>query len=120
MWIQVQDMGRAVEFYTKVLGAELGHHSPYWSDVTLAGIKLGFHPPLSSDPHTGTPYASWTLGFVTDNILGLKAHLLENQVSVDPRWDETPGGVLMTFFDPDGHPVQAREPGSTLEALGLV
>lgn len=99
-------MERAVAFYRDVLGLQPGTVSPYWSDFTVGGFRIGLHPGDGSGPG----------GFVlTLTTADLQAVLLRAEPYVRERFHQTPGGVVCTLADPDGNVVQVLQPGSTAQ-----
>ena len=40
----VADMDRALTFYTRTFGAQVGFASPHWSELTVAGAVVALHP----------------------------------------------------------------------------
>jgi catechol 2,3-dioxygenase-like lactoylglutathione lyase family enzyme len=114
-WAQVADMDRAVAFYRDVLGLKPVQVSPHWSEFELSNGRIGLHPPLSAKyARLGAP-SGWFLGLRTSDVRGLKARLDEHQVFISDGFHQTPAGVVLTFADPDGNPIQAMEVGAKLE-----
>ncbi|MBS1715900.1 MAG: VOC family protein [Armatimonadetes bacterium] len=114
-WCQVSDMDRSVVFYRDVLGLTPGHLSPYWSDFQVGPVKIGLHPRLASSPDPlGIEGKGWYLGFETDDLRSLRSQVEESEGGVVGGYHETPGGVVATFVDPDGNPIQVVQPGSRM------
>jgi len=54
----VSDMGRAVDFYTKVLGLKLRMRAgDHWAEVEAGDLVIGLHPAGPDSPKPGTPGA---------------------------------------------------------------
>ena len=105
---QVWDMDRAVAFYRDVLGMAPGVVSPYWSDLTLGGFKVGLHPPFKDGPtEVGR---GWILGIEVEDLRGLRA-ALEGAGTKCGAYHDVPGGCVLDFTDPDGNPIQAMQVG---------
>jgi predicted enzyme related to lactoylglutathione lyase len=60
--LMVADMERAVRFYSDGFAATIALHSPYWSEVVVAGATVALHPGRTGgDIDTG-------LGFEVDDL----------------------------------------------------
>lgn len=110
-WCPVSDMDRAVAFYRDVLGLTPKVTSPYWSDFQLGEARIGLHPARDLPSPTG-PIGGWRLGLATDDLRGLRERLEAAGATITEDYHETPSGVVLTFTDPDGNPIQAMQPGS--------
>lgn len=119
VWVQVSDMAQSIAFYRDVLGADFCFESEHWSEVNLCGVRIGLHKAFSPHRPLGKHDVGWVIGFEVEDLIGFKVLLESSGVHVHENFDETPGGVLMMFEDPDGHPIQVIQPGSTLKSLGL-
>ena len=42
--LMVADMDRAVRFYADAFAATIALHSPYWSEIVVAGATVALHP----------------------------------------------------------------------------
>ncbi len=43
VWLPVQDMDRAVDFYSRVLGLSVKSTSPDWSEIDANGLMIGLN-----------------------------------------------------------------------------
>jgi predicted enzyme related to lactoylglutathione lyase len=121
VWCQVSDMSRAVGFYRDVLGFELEHESPYWSQFKVTdSLGLGLHPMIPGGENPpGKRLCSWSLTIAVDDLLTAKA-ALEAAGAKTFGYDQIDGyAVLLEFQDLDGNPLQLAQRGATLESLGL-
>lgn len=105
----VQDVPRAVAFYTKVLGFGLLYDAgPHFAMIDAGGgFQIGLHPPAENAPPPGTPGAI-QIGLTIDRPIGevvqtLQARGVQFQ-PVNGRIIKDDGAVNLAFFtDPDGH-----------------
>lgn len=117
-WCQVSDMDGAVAFYRDVLGLLPGYTSPYWSEFDLGNGKIALHPPLGDRQGTlGNPNGGWFLGVRTENIKALRQRLEESGATINGDYHDTPNGVVLSFADPDGNPIQAIQLGMKTASL---
>ena len=108
-WCYVTNMDASLRFYRDLLGMVPGNVSPYWSDLSVGALRLGLHPGLSEAPVGG-----WRVGLTCDDLRALRGAATAAGVGVVEDFHQTPGGVVLTLSDPDGHLVQVVQPGSTL------
>jgi catechol 2,3-dioxygenase-like lactoylglutathione lyase family enzyme len=120
--IMVDDMDRAVDFYTRVLGlAEDFRFGDSWAEVTVQGHRIGIHPKKighattgsSAGSHTG-PSIGWlpegqktpphapaiSIGFEVADIRKTAKELEAKGVQF--HFQETDVTILAFFKDPDG------------------
>ncbi|MBS1723934.1 MAG: VOC family protein [Armatimonadetes bacterium] len=111
-WCYVTDMDRAIRFYRDVLGLKPGVQSPYWSDFELGTGKIGLHPlGGAANGPTGVEGKGWYLGMAADDLVALRRAVEASDGQVVGDYHDTPAGVVLTFTDPDGNPVQAMQLG---------
>jgi predicted enzyme related to lactoylglutathione lyase len=78
--LMVADMDRAVRFYSDAFAATIALHSPYWSEVVVAGATVALHPGRTGgDVDTG-------LGFEVDDL----DDTLENATKLGGRITDAP------------------------------
>jgi predicted enzyme related to lactoylglutathione lyase len=104
-------MDRSVAFYRDVLGLSPAYTSPYWSEFDLGNGKIALHPPLGAGTGPTNTGSGWFLGVRTEDISGLKARLQSSGAAIVADYHDTPSGVVLTFADPDGNPIQAIQLG---------
>lgn len=115
---QVEDMDRAVAFYRDILELPPSYSSPYWTSIPIGGIRIGLHPPFEgSEPPYSLPGKGWVVGMQTDDIRALRAKLEAAGAWVMEGYHDTPSGAVMDFRDPDGHALQAMQPGAKAKDL---
>lgn len=117
IWLQTRDLDRSLAFYRDVLGGIPGYVSPDWADLSLGGIKIGLHPVFLEESLGEGDFAGYIPTFVTPDLKALRNRLTEAGAKIHERLDEIPGGVLLSFYDPDGHILQAKQPGITIKDL---
>ena len=118
-WVQVEDMDASIRFYVDLLGGSITFQSPDWTSLSLGGTQIGLHLAYSNHRPLGNLNQGWTLGVLVEDLITFRKKLIDNNVAVAEGFDETPGGVLFSFQDPDGNPIQARQVGTTLAGLAL-
>ena len=101
--LMVNNMDRALQFYTEVLGFSLKERfQNEWAEVEASGMTLCFHPQRGTKSH-----GSVSLGFQVKNIKELVAQLEKKGVLVTLK-DE--GYLLLaTFSDTEGTPLYFAE-----------
>lgn len=115
-WCQTTDMDRSVAFYRDLLGLKAEMISPYWSQFDLGNGKIGIHPQLDKDSEPrGQVGKGWYLGIEVDDIRATRKTLEAAGVQIADDYHDIPGGVIITFADPDGNPIQAIQMGITLK-----
>lgn len=103
----VQNMDRAVSFYTSVFGVDPVVVSPYWSEFHVGGMRVGLHPPLAD----GDSGAGWVVCLSCEDLLSFRTRLDSLGVWRAKQFHDIPGGCVLDFHDPDGNPLQAMQSG---------
>ncbi len=111
--IYVQDLDRAVGFYTNTLGLKLqfraGNH---WAQVDAGkGMQIGLHPSGPQSPPAGKS-GSISVGFLINQPLDQVVATLRSRGVVfrGPIMDDAKGGIRLAFFgDPDGNDLYLAE-----------
>ena len=118
---QVSDMDRAVAFYRDVCGLRAVTVSPGWSQFDLGNdLQLGLHPAREGLPEgekLGQHGRGWVLGFEVAHIVGGRRRLMEAGATIHGDYHDTPPGVILSFEDPDGNPLDMTQLGLTVEKL---
>ncbi len=115
---QVSDMDRSVTFYRDVIGLAPGHVTPHWSDFKVGDIRIGLHPPFDgAEPPFSVPNKGWILGLEVDDLRALRSQLERAGAEFSREFHDIPGGTLLDFRDPDGHPIQAIQRGVSAKDL---
>lgn len=112
-WAQTSDMDRSVAFYRDVLGLTPGMLSAYWSEFHVGENKIALHPVLSGhEGPVGKAGCGWYLSFITDDLKLLRQTLQDAGARITDDYHDVPTGVVLTFEDPDGNPMQAIQLGA--------
>jgi catechol 2,3-dioxygenase-like lactoylglutathione lyase family enzyme len=111
--IDVDDMARAVAFYTRGLGLREGRRlGDEWVELTGAGspIDLLLNAPgtfaMTGRPEVRSYQRHWTpvhLDFVVDDIRGAVARLLSLGATLESPVNDRPYGQIAGLADPFGH-----------------
>ena len=97
--LMVQDMDRALSFYTGVIGLEVGYQSDFWSELRLGDAIVALHGGGSADTEeTG-------LIFQVDNIEAAVREIENGGGRVVSRPSDPPGEPirLARVVDPEGN-----------------
>src|SRR4051794_4592601 len=104
--LMVVEMDRAVHFYVEAFDAAVSLHTPYWSELVVAGATVALHPGRSGgDSDTG-------LGFEVDDLdaaLGT-ATSLGARVTAPPRVRPGEGIRIAQLADTEGNILSVAEP----------
>jgi predicted enzyme related to lactoylglutathione lyase len=106
VWLPVQDMSRAVEFYGDTLGLDVTEHDGDWSEVDANGVKIGLNGSESPEGDGGALIAFQPDGSIDDEVSRLK----DAGVDFPDGVSEHPWGKIVPFKDPDGNDLQLFEP----------
>jgi catechol 2,3-dioxygenase-like lactoylglutathione lyase family enzyme len=107
--INVTDLARSIEWYTKTLGFELMYQVDEigWCEMStpIKGVQVGL-----SQTETAGGAGGATCTFGTTDVAAAKAHLDLHGVRQDGPIQEYPGlARLLTFFDPDDNTLMLAE-----------
>src|SRR5215213_5736795 len=114
----VDDVGAAVDFYTKHLGFEVGINSPAFADVTRGSLRLLLSGPASSAgramPDGARPGpGGWNrLHLIVDDIDAEVARLRAEGVPFRNEVVSGPGGQQILISDPSGNLVELFQPAA--------
>lgn len=116
-WCQVTDMERSIRFYRDVLGLKPLMESPYWTEFALGEGKIALHHLMRDDGRPcGENGKGWYLGLACSDVRALAA-MVTSGGGTEYGMHETPSGVVLTFCDPDGNPMQALQAGTKLDDI---
>lgn len=101
-------MDRAVVFYRDTLGMTVRFESPHWTELEVGGAVIALHSRLAEAGPCGEVGRGWYLGLMTDDVESLQAAVLAGG-GADHGFHDVPTGVVLTFTDPDGNPIQALQ-----------
>jgi predicted enzyme related to lactoylglutathione lyase len=118
LWCFASDMDKSAEFYRDLLGFEIVHQSPYWTEMRLGDIHFGLHPlkPGMEAP-AGVGPKGWFVGLGTDDLKGLRAKLEAAGTVINGDYHEIPGGVILEILDPEGNVIHLAQMGVTVKEL---
>lgn len=105
-WCQVDDMQRGIAFYRDVLGLKLRFDSPHWTEFEIDGWVVALHSRLAGEGPCGENGRGWYLGVTTDDVETLRSRVADGG-GTDHGTHDVPGGIVLSFCDPDGNPIQA-------------
>ncbi len=97
-----------------MLGLTLDNQSPHWTDFLVGGVRIGLHPPFAETVESTN--AGWILCLQVTDIRALRSKLIDSAVTVS-NYHDTPAGAILDFCDPDGHSLQAIQPGVFIKDL---
>jgi glyoxylase I family protein len=114
---QVNDVQRAITFYTKTLGFNLDMQNlPAFGQVSIGGLKLILSGPGASgsrpmpDGRQQEP-GGWNRVLLQVQDLGAQIdHLKEAGLCLRNEMEVGPGGKQIQIEDPDGNPIELFEP----------
>lgn len=122
----VNDVPRAVEFYTKHFGFTVGTNYPAFADVFRGNLRLLLSGPQSS---AGRPMPDGTqpipggwnrIHFIVDDIAAEVERLRAEGVHFRNDIISGPGGKQTVLEDPDGNPIELFQPATPLQNLAAV
>jgi catechol 2,3-dioxygenase-like lactoylglutathione lyase family enzyme len=115
----VDDVGKAVDFYTKFLGFEVLNSFPPFADIARGRLRLLLSGPMSS---AGRPMADgvrpgpggWNrIHLIVDDLEAEVARLHEAGAPFRNEMIEGPGGKQILLLDPSGNVVELFQPAAT-------
>jgi predicted enzyme related to lactoylglutathione lyase len=108
VWVPVDDMDRAVEFYGRTLGLEVTSTSPDWSEVDAGGLTIGLNAREETSRGAG---GGAVVSFQPEG--GIEAEvtrLREAGVEFTGGISEHPWGRIAPFRDSEGNDLQFYAP----------
>lgn len=118
VYVNVENMDRAVSFYYDLLGLKLVEQGDHWSAFELGdGVRLGLHwtggkpvPQVPSDSHG--PLGGAVVTLEVGDIFSAVDHLTENGVKFLGEIESAGWGSLVAFEDPDGNVLKLMQPNA--------
>jgi len=114
---QVEDVERAITFYTHTLGFNLDlQNLPAFGQVSRNGLKLILSGPGASGSRSMSDGAQQQPGgwnrvlLQVQDLAALITHLKEAGVRFRNEMEAGPGGKQIQIEDPDGNPIELFEP----------
>jgi predicted enzyme related to lactoylglutathione lyase len=114
VYYNVQDMKRAVAFYTEVLGCTQTFGDEYWSALEVGGLRLGLHG-TGGEPVPATPRdahgqnCGGTLTFRSDDVAEDRKRLEAAGAKILGE-DDAAWGHMLVFEDLDGNVLKVMKP----------
>ena len=116
----VDDVDRAIDFYTSHFGFELGHNaSPAFAEVIRGRLRLLLAGPKSSagrpmpDGRTPGPGGWNRIHFVVDDLAAAIEPLRSAGVEFRSDVVSGPGGRQIVLDDPSGNPIELFQPAGS-------
>ena len=108
VWMPVQDIDRAKNFYSSTLGLPITKEDGDWAEVDANGLTIGLN---GREPAGAQADGGPVVTFQPENSLEDTVSELQNQgVNVPAGISEHPWGRVATFKDSEGNDVQLYEP----------
>lgn len=108
IYLNVQDMDRAVAFYREVLGLRIAESDAWWTSCYAGTFRIGLHgtggqplPPIPHDAHG--PHCGAILTFAVADIDAAVARLRSHGVTVLGEISRNPWGDIAVFQDSEGN-----------------
>jgi catechol 2,3-dioxygenase-like lactoylglutathione lyase family enzyme len=115
----VDDVEKAIDFYTTQFGFELGHNaSPAFAEVLRGNLRLLLAGPTSSagrpmpDGRQPVPGGWNRIHFVVDDIAAEVDRLRSAGLSFRNDIVSGPGGQQILLDDPSGNPIELFQPAA--------
>ena len=108
VWVPVQDLDRAVDFYGGTLGLEVTKREDGWAEVDANGLMIGLN---SREGEGAGARGGPVITFQPEGgIEDAKRQLEQKGVDFPAEVSEHPWGRIATFEDPDGNDLQLYAP----------
>ena len=111
VWLPVNDIGRAVGFYSETLGLGVYQQQDDWAELEAGDVKIGLNAREEETPggDGGAVIAFRPQGDIDGAVEQLRGRGVEFAGGVSDH----PWGRVATFSDPDGNDLQLFEPPQT-------
>jgi predicted enzyme related to lactoylglutathione lyase len=110
VWLPVQDMKRAIDFYGGTLGLSVEKQDDDWAEVDANGLRVGLNARESEGARgDGGPVISFQ---PEGDIEQAKQELEGNGVEFPAEISDHPWGRIATFKDSEGNDLQLYAPPS--------
>ena len=108
VWLPVNDMQKALAFYSDTLGLSVEERDGDWAEVTANELKIGLNARRSETPggEGGAVIAFSPDGSMDDAVEALKGKGVEFAGGITDH----PWGRIAAFHDPDGNVLELYEP----------
>ncbi len=108
VWLPVNDMQRALDFYGDTLGLKVKENHGEWAEVDADGLTIGLNARRSEQPGAdgGAVIAFRPQGSIDEVVESLAGQGVEFAGGItDHDW-----GRIAAFHDPDGNVLELYEP----------
>jgi len=106
----VQDVSKAVRFYSEILGLKILDQDEYWASIALNGVRLGLHKANSSEfLKSSAQRAGATVTFNVSNIDEAYSSFKDKGVKFLGEISRNPWGSHVSFADTDGNLLELRQ-----------
>ena len=110
VWLPVNDMDRALQFYGDTLGIPVKENHGEWAELELDGLTIGLNARDSEQPG---PEGGAVVSFRPEQALEQAVEDLQGKgVEVVGGITDHPWGRIAAFHDPDGNSLEFYEPPS--------
>jgi predicted enzyme related to lactoylglutathione lyase len=110
VWVPVEDLERAVGFYSDSLGLEVQNHDGDWAEVQADGLTIGLNE--REDEGAGVSGGPVIAFRPEGGIEAAVDRLREKGVEMAAEISEHPWGKVATFKDSEGNDLQLYTPPS--------
>ena len=108
VWVPVEDMQRAIDFYGGTLGLSVEKHDDDWAEVDANGLRVGLNARESEGAREG---GGAVISFQPEgDIEETKQQLEADGVAFPAEISEHPWGRIATFRDSEGNDLQLYSP----------
>ena len=108
VWVPVDDMARAVDFYSDTLGLSVKMRTDEWTEIDANGLTIGLNAREgTARAHDGGA----VITFQPEGSLDDEVSRLQGVDFADGITDQ-PWGRIAAFHDPDGNVLELYEPPS--------
>ena len=108
VWVPVQDLERAVDFYGKTLGLPVTKQEDGWAEVDANGLMLGLN---AREPEGASTEGGPVITFEPEGEIDEAKRQLEGRgVEFVAEISEHPWGRIVTFKDSEGNDLQLFAP----------
>ena len=108
VWVPVQEMDRAVEFYRDVLGLEIKSQQEQWSEVDAGGLMIGLN---AREAASGSSSGGAVISFQPDGDIEQEVERLRGAgVHFTGEISGHPWGRIAPFKDSEGNDLQIYGP----------
>ena len=117
--VMIQQLDRAVDFYTGTLRLTLGRRDgDDYAEIIAPGLTIGLHPTRPADATTAG--GNLSIGFAVADLDAAISTLRAGDSSLEFTRQENDTNRFAFFRDPDGTPLYLYQPVGTVETTSTV